>query len=290
VALCTGLALLLAVAGCGTTNPGVPIIVIGTKEFTEQWVIGQLWSEALRRKGFQVEVKNNIGSTTIIDRALTSGSITVYPEYTGVILQVLAKRDQLPGTAEETYRQARDFQRTRGLGMLAPTPFQNTYSVAVRSSYARDHDLREIGDLRRLGRITYAEYPDNINSSSGYTGLVSSYGLPDMAVVSLSLGLQYEALDDGRVEAADVFTTDPQLARSDLTLLADPKNIFGYQNVAPVVAEATLRTLPPEFAETIDRIDALLTVDAVRVMNRAVTVNRLPPDEVAREFLRANNL
>ncbi|HEY4003710.1 MAG TPA: glycine betaine ABC transporter substrate-binding protein [Pseudonocardia sp.] len=289
-ALLACLLLLLATTSCSASAPGTPVIVIGTKEFTEQWVIGELWAQALREKGLQVEIKNNVGSTTIIDRALSSGSINLYPEYTGVILQVLAKRDQLPSTAAATYDEAKQFEETRGLTLMAPTPFQNTYAVAVKTQYAKANNLKTISDLARLGPISYAEYPDNMNASSGYAGLLQTYGLHNMKAISLTLGLQYDALDADQVQAADVFTTDPQLARSNLTLLEDTKNIFGYQNVAPVIAPATLRTLPPEFTYTLNRIDALLTVEAIRAMNRAVSVNRLPPDEVARRFLAVNKL
>lgn len=281
----------LVSTGC-TAGPalGGPTIVIGTKEFTEQWVIGQLWAQALQAKGYQVEVKNNIGSTNIIDRALNSNSIDVYPEYTGVILQVLAKRKKLPYTSRATYLQAKRFERGRGLTLLRPTPFQNTYAVAVRTPYAHAHHLHTIGDLRKLGPISYAEYPDNIDTSSGYAGLVKAYGLHQMKVVSLNLGLQYKALASNSVQAADVFTTDPQLLRANLTLLKDTKNVFGWQNVAPVVPRKLLRRLPASFAPTLNRIDALLTPKAIRTMNRAVAVNRIAPAQVARKFLEANHL
>ncbi|MGA8117761.1 MAG: glycine betaine ABC transporter substrate-binding protein, partial [Actinocatenispora sp.] len=269
---------------------GGTVITIGSKEFTEQWVLGELYAQVLRAHGFQVQLKNNIGSSNIIDRALTSGRIDLYPEYTGVILQVLAHRTTLPSTAEATYREASRFQQKRGLEMLRPTPFQNRDAVAVTRSFAREHDLHSVGDLRKLGDIKYAEYPDNIESSTGFTGLVKAYGLHDMQVKSLNIGLQYKALASGEVQAADVFTTDPQLARSDLVLLKEPKNIFGFQNVAPVVSAKTLRRLPPEFAGTLNRIDALLTVKAVQVMNRAVAVNRLAPAQVAAKFAKANHL
>lgn len=279
----------LLATGCAATG-GSDTIVIGTKEFTEQWVMGQLYQEALQNEGFQVQVKNNIGSTSIIDRALTAGRIDVYPEYTGVILQVLANRTKLPHTARATYLAAKRFEETRGLTLLPPTPFQDSYAVAVKTSYAKQHHLKTIGDLRRVGPITYADYPSNIDTSTGYKGLVKAYGLDNMKPVALNIGLQYKALASGAVQAADVFTTDPQLVRSNLTLLKDTKNVFGYQNVAPVISKHTLHELPPRAVDTINHIDALLTPKAIRTMNRAVAVNRLSPAQVARKFLEVNRL
>ncbi|MGH3625925.1 MAG: glycine betaine ABC transporter substrate-binding protein [Sciscionella sp.] len=281
---------LLVATGCGVGRAGSRVITIGTKEFTEEWVIGELYAQALKNQGYQVQVKNNIGSTNIIDRALTSGKIDVYPEYTGVILQVLAKSAHLPHTAAATFAAAKRYEETRGLTLLKPTPFQDSDAVAVPAGYAAKHHLENIGDLRRLGPIKYAEYPDNIDSSIGYTGLVKSYGLTNMKVVSLSLGLQYKALESGAVQAADVFTTDPELLRANLRLLNDTKNIFGFQNVAPVISQRTLGNQPPQFAATLNRIDALLTVKAIQTMNRAIAVNRLSASEVARTFLTDNHL
>jgi osmoprotectant transport system substrate-binding protein len=291
VAVGLACALPLPLAACGGSAHGASqVITIGTKEFTEEWVLGELYSQALQAQGYEVQVKNNIGSTEIIDRALRAGRIDVYPEYTGVVLQVLAQRKNLPTTAAATYRQAKAYERTRGMTMLQPTPFQNRDAVAVTAKYAEQHHLHSVEDLRRLGKIFYAEYPDNIHSSTGYTGLVKTYDLHNMKVRSLGIGLQYRALESGDVQAADVFTTDPQLLRSNLVILKEPENIFGFQNVAPVVSQAAYRHEPKEVWDTLNRVDALLTVKAIRAMNRAVAVNRLSPAQVAHAFLQANHL
>lgn len=294
VAVGVVVALPLALSACGVASGAGGgrggMITIGTKEFTEEWVLGELYAQALEARGYQVQVKNNIGSTEIIDRALRAKRIDVYPEYTGVVLQVLAQRKKLPKTAAETFRQAKAFEETRGLTMLKPTPFQNKDAVAVTQAYAKKHHLKSVGELRKLGTIYYAEYPDNIESSTGYTGLVKAYDLHNMKVKSLNIGLQYRALESGAVQAADVFTTDPQLVRSNLVILKEPKNIFGFQNVAPVVRKDVLHSQPPEVWKMLNRVDALLTVQAVRAMNRAVAVNRLSPAQVARKFLQANHL
>jgi osmoprotectant transport system substrate-binding protein len=269
---------------------GGPTITIGSKQFTESWVMGELYAQVLTARGFRVALKSNIGSATIIDRAIRSSQIDVYPEYTGVILQSFANPEKLPDSAEGTYAEAKRFQETRGLTLLAPTPFQNRNAVAVRTADARKHGLRTIADLNRLGDIQYAEYPDNITGPLGYDAIVKAYGLESMKVRPLNIGLQYPALATGRVQAADVFTTDPQLRHYDFTILDDDKHVFGFQNVAPVVREEVLEQYGTRLSRPLDLVDALLTEPAMQALNEAVAIKRLSPAEVARRFLRANRL
>jgi osmoprotectant transport system substrate-binding protein len=276
----------LGLAGCASSDA----VVVGCKQFTEEWVLGELYAQALRAKGYAVDLKSNVGSTTIIDAALVSGRLDMYPEYTGTILQALNNQKVLPPTPEGTYAAAQKFQQKRGLTLLEPTPFENKNAVGVMRAYATKNNLKTIDDLRRMGRVLYAEYPDNIQSHEGYSGLVEAYGLKNMVVKPLNLGLQYPALTSGQVQAADVFTTDPQIPANDIVVLQDTKEIFGFQNVAPVVRTSVTRQLGPQFIATINAVSRLLTLDAVRAMNAAVSINRLSPAEVAEKFLRANNL
>jgi osmoprotectant transport system substrate-binding protein len=280
-----------SLSGCGAAAPGGrPTVVIGAKEFTEQWVIGELYKQALQKAGYSVELNSNIGSTNIIDGALTSGQIDLYPEYTGVILQVLAKETRIPGSAAETFRKAKAFESKRGLTMLPPTPFQNRDAVGVKPAFAKKYGLKTIADLRKVPHVRFAEYPDNVTGALGYRQLVKTYKLPNTELKTLNIGLQYPALDHGQVDAADVFTTDPQLAHGDYTLLQDTKSFYGYQNVAPVLRKGVLGEQGPGLAKVLNRVDALLTDKAVREMNRAVDTVRLAPSEVATDFLRANGM
>ncbi|GAA2061975.1 hypothetical protein GCM10009801_04710 [Streptomyces albiaxialis] len=289
------LACLAALTGCGRAGAapgGKPTVVIGAKQFTEQWIIGEMYKKGLEKAGYDVELKSNIGSTEIIDSALTSGQIDLYPEYTGVILQVLAAQERIPHSAAATFREAKKFQEQRGHGltMLDPTPFQNKNAVGVKPALAKKYGLKTIGDLRKVPKVRFAEYPDNIEGAVGYTEMAKRYGLTNTKVKSLNIGLQYTALDHGEVEAADVFTTDPQLAKGDYTLLEDDKGFYGFQNVAPVVHEDVLKEQGPGFAKVLNRIDGLLTEKAVQDLNRAVDTVRLTPGEVAERFLKANGL
>ncbi|GLY82319.1 glycine betaine ABC transporter substrate-binding protein [Actinoallomurus iriomotensis] len=273
-----------SVAGSG------PTITIGSKEFSESWVMGELYAQVLTARGFRVALKSNVGSATLIDRAVRSRELDLYPEYTGVILQSLATAKTLPDTAEGTYAAAKRYEETRGLTLLASTPFQNRNAVAVRTSDARRYNLRTIADLTRMGDISYAEYPDNITGPLGYDAIVKAYGLRRMKVRPLNIGLQYPALQTGKVQAADVFTTDPQLRHYDFTILEDDKHVFGFQNVAPVIRRQLVERYGTRLTEPLDQVDALLTEPAMQALNEAVAIKRLSPAEVARRFLVANHL
>ena len=300
--------LALAVAGCGSDgnnagtggNPGPaqgpgagkPAVTLGTKNFTEQFVLGHLYAQALRAKGWKVNLKENIGSTEVMDRALTSRSIDLYPEYTGTALSVV-KRDTAPPTsAERTYREAKAFYESRGQTMLAAAPFEDRDTLAVTKRFARRHNgLTSMTELKALGgRLRIGAAPEFRTRYAGLAGLRQQYGLRDVRFVPLEIGETYKALDQGRVDVADVFTTDGQLASGNYVVLDDPKAIFGFQNLAPVIDRRILKRQGPAFARTLDAVTAKLTNAVMRRMNAEVALRKRDPADVARDFLTANAL
>jgi osmoprotectant transport system substrate-binding protein len=268
---------------------GKPPITIGDKNFTEEFILGELYAQALRAKGFTVTLKSNIGSSEIIDKALKSGQIDMYPDYVGTIVSVLAGEDP-PASKEATYAAAKRFEEKKGFTLLDPTPFFNTNSVGVMPEFAQKNGLKTIEDLEKLDSFTYADTPENLNRLQGVRGLRQVYGLKNLKFRPLAIGLQYNALKRGDVDTADVFSTDAQLTQTKLVLLEDTKHIFGFQNVAPVVSRKTLSEQGPAFAQTINEVSSKLTVEAMRRMNAAVDIDKQQPKEVARQFLEANQL
>lgn len=249
-----------------------------------------MYAQALRELGYEIDLKTNVGSTTIIDAALMSGQVDIYPEYTGVILQSLAGDDSLQRTAEDTYVRAKEFENSRGVTVLNATPFENKNAVAVTQEFAEQYGLKTMEDLQKVDSFTYTTYPDNVTGQNGYEGIVEFYKLDQMKLKTLSIGLNYAALENGDVQAADVFTTDPQLLRSNFVVLEDTLNIFGFQNVVPILRNEVTERVGPEVADTLNTIHALLSTEAIQALNGAVAVNRLDPSQVARKFLIANNL
>ncbi|MGI8902672.1 MAG: glycine betaine ABC transporter substrate-binding protein [Solirubrobacteraceae bacterium] len=282
-------------AGTGpssATGPGKgkPAITIGDKNFTEEYILGELYAQALRGQGYSVTVKKSIGSSEIIDKALTSGQIQMYPEYVGTILSVLEGKNTPPASEAATYADAKRFETKRGFTLLSATPYYNVNSLATLPSFAQKSHLTTISDLKKVGAFSYADTPENLNRLQGVAGLKKVYGLTKLKFVPLSIGLQYPALEKGNVQTADVFSTDAQLSQTKLTILTDDKHIFGFQNVAPVVSEKALKAEGPAFAQTIDAVSAKLTIPAVRSMNAAADLNKEDPAAVATAFLKANKL
>jgi osmoprotectant transport system substrate-binding protein len=301
-ALVAGLA--LAVAGCGgggnknktTSAPsgqpgkGKPTITMGSKNFTEQFVLGQLYKQALEAKGFTVRLKSNIGSTEIIDKALKSGQLEVYPEYVGIILTTVAHNTKTQSSADAAYQAAKSFQEGRGFTLLDQTPFSDVDAIAVKPAYAKQHKLESVGDLKSVGRFKLGAAPEFKTRFTGLVGMKKVYGVSNVDFKPLTIGLQYKALDTGKVQAADVFTTDGQLQSGKYTVLKDPKNIFGFQNVAPVVSKKAISAEGPAFAQTLNAVSAKLTVEAMQKMNAAVDLDKQAPKDVASQFLSANGL
>lgn len=295
---------LLAIAGCGDDGgtdapapaaralPGKdrPVVTLGTRTSREQILLGQLYKQALEAEGFRVRLKQNIGSTRIADAALRSGEIDAYPEYLGVWNRAIA-RDRTPyTTVPVALASAREHAALQGFVLLAPTPFEQVDAVAVTSRLAERHKLSSIGDLRTVRRLRLGADPELHTSPHGLPGLTSTYGLDGIDYAPLTQGMQYPLLDDDRLDAAIVRLTDGQLAEGDRVLLDDPLGLFGVEPVVPVVATRALAAEGPAFARVLNAVSAALTTRAMQELNAAATIDRRPPQDVARDFLREHDL
>ncbi|GAC1436408.1 MAG: ABC transporter substrate-binding protein [Solirubrobacteraceae bacterium] len=263
---------------------------MGDKNFTEENILGELYAQALRAKGFTINLKANIGSSELTDKALTSHQLDMYPEYTGVILSALAHQTKRPASGDAAYTAAKSFEASRGFELLDKTPFFDSDALAVQPAYAQKNGLSSIGDLKKLGsKVRLGGAPEFATRFEGSVGLKQLYGVAP-TFKPLAIGLQYKALDSGQIDAADVFTTDGQLQGGKYTVLKDPKYVFGFQNVAPVVSKKVLATQGPAFASTLNAVSAKLTTEAMQKMNAAVDLDKQKPADVAKQFLSANGL
>jgi len=283
--------------GTGSTNTdqpgkGKPAVTMGTKDFAEEFLLGELYAQALRAKGFTVNMKKDIGASEVVDKALTSKKIDMYPEYTGVVYsgKSLANLGDHPKSAKITYDGAKKWEESRGYTMLQPTPFQDADGLAVSKAYAKKYDLKTIGDMKKVGSFTYGGPPENGTRYQGVLGLKQAYGLNQLKFKPLKTGAQYQALNEGQVDSIAVFTTDGQLATGKYAVLTDTKGIFGYQNVAPVVRQSLLKQEGPAFASTLNAVSKLLTLKAIIAMNKSVQIDQKDPAVVAKAFLQANDL
>jgi osmoprotectant transport system substrate-binding protein len=273
-------ALMSAASAPAAPNAGATVIV-GSKNFTEEYILGELY-------------KQSIGATEVIDTALTSGKINVYPEYVGEIVQtVFHKTTNLPKTAKGWWQLAVSLNKARGITVLNPTPFFDVDAIAVRAADAAKYHLKTVADLKNVPNASIGARPEFKNRQEGFLGMKTVYGLTKMKYVSLDQGLTYQALDQKKVFSIDVFSTDPQLASGKYVVLSDPKLVFGVQNVAPEVSNKLLTALgskAAQFKSTMNAVSAKLSQKAILAMNSAVVNNKQTPKAVASAFLKANGL
>jgi osmoprotectant transport system substrate-binding protein len=270
---------------------GKPAITIGTKDFTEEFVLGELYAQALRAKGYTVNVKSNIGATEITDKALTSGKIDAYPEYDGESVATVAGNNTLAKKPAETVALAKAFYAKRGQVVSNATPFQDVDAIGTTKAFAQKNNLTTLDDLKKLPSFKLGARPEFKNRFVGLAGMKKVYGIDNAKFKQLALGLQYQALDKGDVDAVDVFTTDPQLASGKYTVLKDPKGVFGFQQVLFVMNKKKYDAVGgPQFMAAVNKVNSLLTEPAMRSMNAAVAIDKKAPKDVAAAFLKANGL
>jgi osmoprotectant transport system substrate-binding protein len=292
--------LALALSACGggdakTSTAGKakgPPVRIGTKNFTEQYILGELYKQALEAKGFTVELKGDVGSSEIVHQALANGALDMYPEYVDLLLSEVANVRKRPRSSAAAYREAKSFEERRGFTLLAQTPFNDSNALAVKPAFARRNDVHAIGDLRRMRGVKLGAPPEFRTRFEGLMGLEDLYGLTtrQLTLMSMKIPRQFAQLDADRIDAARVNTTDGQLDDRNWVLLTDPKRVFAVNHVAPVINRKALSAHGEQLRATIDAVSEKLTTPAMRKMNAAVDIDGRTPRAVAAEFLRAAGL
>jgi osmoprotectant transport system substrate-binding protein len=289
-AISLGVAIVVGLMGAACGNAATaakPTVTIGTKNFTEQYVLGQLYKQALEAKGYTVVYKENIGSSELIDTSIKSGKINFYPEYMGVIVTDLAKKPY-PKTAAATYAAAKTWEQGRGLTLLNRTPMTDTDNFVMLSKTAKKLGVKTIADLKKVESFSYAGFPECRTRITCLLGLKKIYGLKQATFVPLASISVYTLLDQGKITGGDGFSTDPQLQTGKYTILTDTKHIFGFQNVAPVVTKKLAGDA--NLVKIVNAVSAKLTTPAIAAMNKAVGVDKKSPADVANAFLKANHL
>ncbi|MGP0053447.1 MAG: glycine betaine ABC transporter substrate-binding protein [Solirubrobacteraceae bacterium] len=270
---------------------GKPTVTIGDKNYTEQFLLGQLYLQALQAQGFTVNLNENIGPTEVTVQALKDGTLAMYPEYLDIFNSAIAGYSRTFRTQLDAYAAADRYALAHGLELLEPTPFSDTDAIAVTDAYAADNELHTIRDLRRIASsLTIGGPPQFQQGPPGLPEIKRAYGVTPAAFTPLAVGDQYDELDAGTVQAADVNTTDGQLASGDYVLLSDPRQIFGFGNVVPVISAKWLAEEGPAFADTIDRVDETLSTATMRELNSEVDIAKLDPASVAKQFLETHGL
>jgi osmoprotectant transport system substrate-binding protein len=282
--------LLLSAGGC--SKRGGETIVVGSKNFTEQIVLAELFAQQIEAHSpLRVDRKLNLGGTLICHDALVAGKIDLYPEYTGTALTAILN-DPLQKDSAEVFRRVRDEYRARfQVEVLPPLGFNNTFAMVVRGEDAQDLHLRTISDIAPYAPkwrpgfgYEFMERPD------GYRGWSAAYGLHFAAEPKiLDLGLLYRALEDKQVDLVAGNSTDGVIDSLHLAVLKDDRRYFPPYEAVPVVRVATLEK-HSEVRAAIAALAGKVSEDEMRRMNYAVDGQHRDPADVVREFRQAKGL
>lgn len=274
--------LLVACGGRGNA------VRVGSKNFTESFIIAEIYAQALEAAGLHVERRFNLGSTQIALAAMSRGDIDLYPEYTGTalidVLHLPPMRD--PRALYATV--ARAFAHRYRLTWLQPSPMNDSQALATTKAVAAGERIATLSQLAPIAsRLRLATIQEFLSRPDGLPGLQRVYGGFDFRQVrTYDIALKYDALLTGRADVASAFTTDGAIATNDLVVLRDDRHLWPPYNVAPVVRDATLARLP-RIAGILNAISPRITDRAAQRMNAAVESQHRDPADVAAAFLQS---
>ncbi|WP_306370284.1 ABC transporter substrate-binding protein [Nocardiopsis sp. CC223A] len=294
-----GLPLVLLLSACGGSDPfeeengggggegaGSGAIVVGSADFPESALLAEVYGRALAAEGFEVEYQLNIGSREVYYSQVESGRLSVFPEYNGGILAYLD--DQAPvGTAEETNAAITE-ALPEGLEILESSEAENKDSVTVTPQTAEEYDLGSIADLAEVaGDLALGAPPEFETRPQGVPGLADTYGVEFGEFRALDPALIPQALTDGDVQAANLFTTDPQIAAQGFVVLEDPENLFGAQNITPLINS---EQVDEDARGVLNAVSAALTTEELTALNERIIIDNEEAADVAQEWLEVQGL
>ncbi len=250
-------------------------VQVGSKRFTESYVLGQVVTETLVQQGVPAEHRPGLGNTAVLEQALASGSIDVYPEYTGTIVREILKREGNPSLDELNLWLA-----PRGLKAAVPLGFNNSYALALREADAQRLGLSTLSDLAgaQASGLRLGLSHEFLGRADGWPALKKAYGLPFATPLGLDHGLAYTALEQGQVDLIDIYTTDAKIARAGIRVLRDDRSFFPRYD-AVLLMRAGLDAAP------LQRLAGRIDEPRMIALNAAVELDGRTYAEVAREFV-----
>ena len=264
-----------------------PAVTIGSANFPENEVLAYIYADALKKAGVAVTTKVNIGSREVYFKEMENGTLNVFPEYNGALLNYLKPTATASSTADVD--QALAAALPSSLEVLQPAPAQDSDSVSVTSSFASAHNLKSIGDLKAIeSQVTLGAAPEFATRQEGLLGLQKIYGITvKFKALDESGPLTVAALNDGTIQAGDVYTTDPSVAKYHFVALADPMHLFPAQNVVPIVNKSVATAT---ITKTLDAVSAALTTSDLVQLVGAVENDHVDPNVAAQQFVTQANL
>jgi osmoprotectant transport system substrate-binding protein len=306
------LALSLSVAACGSSsdsssssetqggggaiasNPknGKVSLTIGSKNFPEQEILGEIYAQALAAAGYKVRTDLNLGSETVALQTLKAGQISGYPEYASTALTSFfgLEPEEVPAAAQPAYEKAKAEFEKEGLTAFPPTPFASANAVGTLKKTAEKDGLETISDLEgQSEKLTLYGSPECRQRIDCLAGLEKYYGLKFKSFTPVDIGLRYTVLEKGQADLSILFTTDPQLSaeRDKFVILEDDKHVFPAGNVIFVTKASTAEKAGPDYEKTIVQVQEGLTLPVMQELDARVELEKQTPKEAAAAYLRS---
>jgi osmoprotectant transport system substrate-binding protein len=284
---------LLAACGGGTATGGSsskPTLTVGSKNFTEQLIVGNMAAALLREAGYQVNLKLNLGGTAVCHQALTRGDIDTYVEYTGTGLTTILKLPSQtdPQAVYDTVK--REYESRFKLTWLRPWGFDDTYAMVMRQDRARQLGITKISDLRgKAGQLTLGATEEFLARPDGLPGMGRAYGIQFKATRGMDPGLMYQAVDSGQVDVISALSTDGLITALHLVVLRDDRHFFPPYYAAPVVRDAVLGQ-SSGIAPALDKLAGKVDNATMSRLNLQVDQDKKDPAAVAAAFLKEQKI
>jgi osmoprotectant transport system substrate-binding protein len=281
-------------AGLIQSNPdnGGVTITVGSKNFTEEFILGEIYAQALEAAGYDVKKQLNLGSETIALKALKAGQISGYPEYTSTALESFfdTKPQDVPTDAQGAYQQAKSDFEKQGLTAFPPAPYSSANALGTLTSTAKKLGVKTISDLSGKSQdLTLYGSPQCRARIDCLLGLEQEYGLKFKSFTPVDIGLRYTVLDKGQADLSILFTSDANLANtSKYTLLTDDKHILTPGYPMFVTSQDVVDKAGPDLESTITEVQKNLDLQTIRELNARVDIDKQQPADVAAEYLKAS--
>ena len=269
-------------------NASKGTITVGSKNFTEQFILGEVYSQTLEAQGFKVQRRLNLGSEQVAYKALKGGSIDMYPEYTGTALTSFfkVKTADVPKEPDAAYALAKENYTRNGITALERTPFQNTFIIAsTKETAEKAGNPKTVSELMAKNpNLSISGFPECRQRQDCLLGLQDTYGFKGKFVSSEG---KFNDLDGGQSDLTLAFSTDPQLALTDkYTAYEDDKKFFPPYNISLGIRDATVKKIGPEAVTGLESVQEKMTEEVMRELNRRVELDKQQPKKVAADYLK----
>jgi osmoprotectant transport system substrate-binding protein len=262
---------------------------VGSKNFTEQFVLAEIYAQALEAAGIKTEKKLNLGGTLIAQKAMEEKQIDFYPEYTGTMLLAVLKQEPMTD-AKAVYDKVKEAYAKMGFVVLNQSNLNNGYVMVVRADTAQKYKLETLSDLTRVAKdLKIGAGPEFRDRKDGLPGLKAKYDMVFGEDLQMAIGLRYQALKNDQIQVVNGYSTDGMISAMKLKRLRDDKSLWPPYFVVPVIRREALDA-NPKIGEVLNRVSALLDEATMAQMNYQVDGEKLEPKDVARDFLKTKGL